>query len=349
MPTPCGTSRRRSAQRRTRLVNLASVRFNDTTIEVLRIWELGLMLTRQLQTYFPEFYEQHAIGQRQATPQLLCAIASAFLGLVHAQLVLLDDEFDMSVIPISTNPAMTLDAYATRSDTECLDALTESAGYLSQPWPAWFGLGVQSVVTGDDDSGVVHSALTFGLWRIFARIDSYRLGYDLAELLDAAIGVIPEAIQECILGLKPLPADSNSEALFDHLVLPGVHYGGVRQLVAYAFAQTENLLADYTPYEAIEVFEHNELDWNDLLEVAETQKEAQAIAIAYSTWQRVIALDPLNELQKLEKAFHRAAKQAAKPRPPKTLMDIFTEYTNDNATEILATNPATTEARPIPA
>ncbi len=309
--------------------------------EVAGAYDTGLMLAGHMRTFFPEICDE--VFDWPATPSRLLQICQAFLGLVDEQKFPLDTEWYEELYANVNVDALTSPAL---DDDGALNVLTESAQFFDQPWPSWYGLGIQSAlwyglgiqsalgeIEGMDGAGC-YSALTLALRKLFDR-SPLSLGYDLADVCDFDHADLRRDV-ELVLALAPLPVIPDAECLervLAKIILPSDWFPlpddckdvTAEELIRYAFGRTSYDLANYTSFEASEIFGENSLQWKDLDEITEGVRIAQSISNTYQHWEHVVRTDPERILQVLRQACLQAMPDmlSMPDARPRTLVELY--------------------------
>jgi len=285
--------------------------------ETAQVYEVALGRVRDLRRLFPDFYQKH-VADRQLTPRALYAVVCAFLGLVNRELFELED---YGPIEIPHNPLQAL--HYTEDDTTAhqgpLLLLEEGLSWLSQPQAVLYGIGLQGML--DDEAEEPQCALTLALWKLCQNTE-WSAGVDIADVI--GFSHVPDEVVELIKKLHPLPAGVSMSDLCAVVKLTG--YTDVGELIRYAFARTDNPMANTTNYEVEVVYGGDTSDtWDDALAIAENAAAARRLVADYGRWSAAIELSPKQELRRLSKALHDAAIASVKHHEARTitLMDLL--------------------------
>jgi hypothetical protein len=298
--------------------------------ETARVYEVALARVRDLRRLFPDFYQQQ-VADRQLTPRALYAVVCAFLGLVNRELFELED---YGTIEIPHNPLQAL--HYTEDDVTAhqgpLLLLEEGLSWLCQPQAVLYGIGLQGML--DDEAEEPQCALTLALWKLCQNTE-WSAGVDVADVI--GYSYVPDEVAEQIKKLHPLPAGVSMRDLCAVVALPG--YTDVGELIRYAFARTDNPMANVTNYEVEVVYGGEITDgWDDALGIAENAQAARRLVGQYGRWAAAIEKDPKRELRALSKALHDAARASVEHHAARTttLMNLLIP---DNMTVVGGTTP----------
>jgi len=272
---------------------------------------------RDMKRLFPAFYWQH-IANRHSTPRALEAAVCAFLSLINNELFEIEDPMELNV-PLDPLRAL---QYTEDGSRDPLAALELMAGWLSQPRPALYGIGTEGILEDETPQQL----LTLALWHL-CRNTNWSIGMDVGDVI--GFSYVDADIAEYLVKLPVLPQGTMMEPLVTCVTLPPWSDAAeFDELIAYAFARTDNPMANTTAYEVDIIYGgETQADWRDALEIAANAQEAADIAHRYGRWAATVAEDPKRELKRLVKALHTACEASAttKPQRAKTLIEVLTE------------------------
>lgn len=327
MPHPRPTGRR-AVRRACRLVSpgRAFERRAPFAPQFAYTYHLALSRVRDMRALFPDFYQEH-IAQRQLTPRALLGSVCAFLSLVNRDLFAIED---CIVLDVPADPLRAL-RYTEDGSRDPLLELEEAAHWLCQPRPELYGVGTESIL--DDETP--QQLLTLALWHL-CRETNWAIGVDVGDVI--GFSFVGEDIAEFLVKLPVLPRGTMMENIIAAIKLPPwSDKDEFDELICYAFARTDNPMANTTNYE-VDMYWNGEVDssWKDVREIAETAQEARQIVARYNTWAQAIAKNPRRELRKLTRALHTAVEATAltKPRRTKTLAEILLDMPIEEAEEV---------------
>lgn len=314
---PAHRGRVRRACRLVRSLQKTISRRSCLHAETAATYQVALDRVRDLKRLFPDFYWQH-IANRRLTPRALEAAVCAFLSLVNTELFGIEDSMTL-VVPCDPLQAL---QYTEDGSRDPLLTLEEAAAWLCQPRPNLYGVGTECIL----EEETPQQLLTLALWHL-CRETNWALGVDVGDVI--GFSYVEQDIAEYLVKLPVLPRGTMMEALILAVKLPPwSDQDEFDELLAYPFARTDNPMVNTTNYEVDIVYGGNtQADWNEALEIAETAREAEALAHRYGRWAARVAADPKRELKQLAKALHVACEAAAlmKPQRTKTLIETLTE------------------------
>jgi hypothetical protein len=319
MPHPRPADRR-AMRRACRLVTgLRNATFSRSPLhcETAASYGVALDRVRDMKRLFPAFYWKH-IANRHITPRALEASVTAFLSLVNNELFAIEDPMELNM-PLDPLRAL---HYTEDGSRDPLATLEMMAGWLAQPRPELYGIGVEGILEDETPQQL----LTLALWHL-CRETNWAIGVDVGDVI--GFSYVDQDIAEYLVKLPPLPAGTMMEQLVTAIKLPPwSDEDEFDELICYAFARTDNPMANTSNYE-VEIMYGGETqaNWAEALEIAETAREAEQIVSRYRCWATGVADDPRVQLKKLTKALHAAVEASAltKPRRQKTLIEVLTE------------------------
>lgn len=328
----------RRRQRRVRLVNLARRRDELPIVgELAEGYATVLGGAELLCEYDPAWFGTH-VAHRPVTLPIGLGVVLAFLQKVDLEVVPLRWPCDYETMmygrtlkdDLEPTPEATLVAFD-GVDEEWLNATLR--WFLVQPRPQYYGIGAQSIVTGDFLTGEVvpsaYSPLTVLLWHLFGTTGVTLGGLDW-DLLGGLLA-------EQLVAIRPLPPETPIPALFARLQaarMPGFMPVNVTpdQLIRYAFGQTGNVLADYSTEEADQI-DTDAWNWEQLPALRTQAIAAVTIAAAYDAWERQVLLvtsagapdtsGALRALRRVAGWLHREARAAIAATGGGTLITIL--------------------------
>lgn len=319
MPHPRPTRRGRVSRacRLVRGLGKAAQRRSPLHSETAATYQVALDRVRDLKRLFPAFYWEH-IANRHITPRALMAAVTAFLSLVNNELFAIED---VGVLEIPMDPLRAL-AYTEDGSRDPLIELEEAASWLAQPRPEMYGVGTEGIL----EEETPQQLLTLALWHL-CRNTNWSIGVDIGDVI--GFSYVEQDIAEYLVKLPSLPAGVVMEHLVTAVKLPPwSDQDEFDELICYAFARTDNAMANTTNYE-IDIVYGGQTDevWEHALELASVAREAAELAARYGRWAHSVADDPKRELRRLAKALHTAAEAAAltKPQRTKTLIEVLTD------------------------
>lgn len=277
---------------------------------------VALDRVRDLKRLFPEFYWKH-VANHHTTPRALEAAVTAFLALVNNELFAIEDPMELNM---PHDPVRAF-AYTEDGSRDPLVTLEMMAGWLAQPRPELYGVGTEGILEDETPQQL----LTLALWHL-CRNTNWAIGADIGDVI--GFSYIEPDIAEALVRLPVLPHTMMEDLVTCVKLPPWSDEAEFDELIAYAFARTDNPMANTTTYEVDMVYMgESDADWKDALEIAANAREAAEIAHRYGRWAAAVASDPKRELKRLAKALHTACEAAAlsKPQRTKTLIEVLTE------------------------
>jgi len=283
-------------------------------------YRAGLLAAQLLAEHFPAAYDKH-VAARAVTPSHLYAVAVTFLSLVNRHMFPLQDSWDFELVVYGDIVAGAFGHG--EGDDVCLSSLVEGKWQLQQPNPAFYGIGVQ-LAMGDgldvEPEELQYDALTVFLWWLADRTQ-WRLGVDLGHYT----GPHTDELADVLEAASQLPPGTPMEdlcAAFD--AEPSSYGASMGRLLAYAFGQTDNCLADTSYSEILHVYEgRSDLTWNDTRDLIKLAVEAQQIASAYEIWHAHVATDSQALLALSARLCELAAPLAKEATRTKTLIELL--------------------------
>lgn len=285
-------------------------------------YEEGLHGLGLLRKHFPGFFAEH-VAHRPLSHSLLFGACCAFWRLMEQRgLVLIWPDDDGRY-------AGGLEGECSNDPVEALVSfewvmphyLTDMVSYfLSEARVEYWGLGIEMIMDYDM-TAFEPSPLLLTLWHLFSKT-AWSLG---ARVFDLPLDRIDEDIVLLIRRLPPLPADTAPDQLWAGVTIPEALFVAVSDVVGYAFARTDNPLANHSRLELDEVYggDYDTWDWDEWEEIVQKQREAQLIQAAFESWEARISAHPHREIPALARMLYQAARASkAQPTGGRPLIDV---------------------------
>jgi hypothetical protein len=319
---------RRRALRAPQLVNTTHAPVDADNLEG---WQAGLVALRALEEVFPDFFATH-VAALPLTPSVLYGSACALLRLTHETLFPVEDPPTLWNAWSGDPSALPSAAY--RDDAwVLLSSLSESRFHLLQPRPVFYGVGVETVWDADEEIDH-YDLLTIALWWSAEGTQAAR-GFDWGVILEFSDW------EDLIPTLPTLPEGFNLEVLIADLnarplsigVERGTRLAFTGTLLAYAFGETDNDLANVTNHEIAYHYDGEiDVDWSDAHRIAENARAAREIADQYQALAK--AMQGERPIKRFMSRLVRRARQLvasgaqlvpATPAAPLALADILAD------------------------